>query len=173
MANGKSRYFALVSYLSVEQLASLFQQKSTSIRAWVAIDHDKDNKEPHRHAVIRTHSTWTAAQVQAWFKGYFVEGKEVNTFVEVVHDRSAICDYLTHENNPDKYRYDRGDIIDHGLDDILPSGESSDDTFEIVEKMLAGVSTREMVRLYGRDFLYHYGSYALVVERIRQEESAW
>ena len=170
MANGKTRYFAIVSYLTCEQLASILQTKSSSVRAWALINHDKDIKDPHRHVVIRTHSTWTPSQVGAWFKGYYNGEKEVNTFVEVVHDRTAICEYLTHENDPDKHHYDVSEIVDHGLADIMPSGESSDDTFEIVEKMLEGVSTRELVRLYGRDFLYHYGSYALVVERIRQEE---
>lgn len=170
-ARSKSRYFAGVTYLCMEDLIEALQGKATSIRAWAAIDHNKDNKEPHRHFILRTHSTWTPSAVCKWFpRNEDASGKEVNTMVEVVRDRQGIADYLTHENDEGKYHYDKSEIIDHGLADIVPSGTTNDDTFEIIEMMLQGVSTRELVRLYGRDFLYHFGAYKAVVEQIRSEE---
>lgn len=167
---GKARFFSLVSYLSTEQLAEIMQCKGTSIRAWAMIDHDKDAKEAHRHIVIRTNGSWKPTQVLKWFVGTDERGNACNTFIEVVHDRTAICEYLTHENDTDKHHYDQSEIIDHGLCDLLPSSECADDTFEIVEKMVQGVSVRELVRLYGRDFVYHYGNYVAVVNAIKEEE---
>lgn len=87
-----------------------------------------------------------------------------------MRDRTGIIDYLTHENEPDKHHYDKNDIIDGGLNDILPAGESSDDTYEIIEKLLEGYSIRELIRLYGRDFLYHLPAYMTAVDLIRDEE---
>lgn len=167
----KSRYFSGITYLSTTDLVKRLQEKGTSIRAYAVIDHNKDEKEPHRHFVIRTHSTWTPTAVLKWFPRPFdINGKEINTFIEIVHDRQGIVDYLTHKNELDKHHYDESEIIDHGLTDLVPQGETSDDTFEIIEMMLQGVPTRELVRLYGRDFLYHYGAYKAVADQIRAEE---
>ena len=170
--HGKARFFSGISYLPVDVLASIFLNKSTSIRSWVAIEHNKDDTTPHLHFVLRTTSSWTTFQIIKWFQGYTdSEGKEINTFVEIVHDRQAIIEYLTHENEIGKYHYSKADIIDHGLQDILPRDDSRDDSLEIIEDMLNGVPAREMCRRYGRDFIYHYASYATVTRVIQQEES--
>ena len=164
---GKGRFFALVTYRTdTEGLVDVLQRKRNSIRAYALIKHDKDDADAHHHAILRMHSTWTCPQVAKWF----ADDSGQNTFVQLVRDRTGIVEYLTHENEPDKHHYDKSDIIDGGLDDILPAGESSDDSFEIIEKMLAGYSIRELVRLYGRDFLYHYPCYEAVCNAIRHQE---
>ena len=163
----KARFFAAVTYRTdTEGLVKVLQSKGNSLRAYALIKHDKDEADAHHHMVLRTHSTWTCPQVAKWFANESGQ----NTFVQVVRDRTGIVEYLTHENEPDKHHYDKGDIIDGGLDEILPAGECSDDTFEIVEKMLAGYSIRELVRLYGRDFVYHYSSYAAICAAIKGQE---
>lgn len=165
----RGRFFAAVSYIAdTAELCDILQRKTNSIRAYALILHDKDEADLHHHMVIRTHSTWTCPQIAKWF----ADNKDgQNTLVQLVKDRSAIIDYLTHENDDDKHRYDKSDIIDGGIDDILPAGETSDDSFEIIEKLLAGTSVREMVRLYGREFVYHYGNYATIANAIREEEN--
>ena len=131
----KGRYFALVSYRTdTDGLVKSIEKKRNSIRAYALIKHDQDEADPHHHMVLRTHSTWSCPQVAKWF----ADDSGQNTFAQLVRDRTGIIDYLTHENEPDKHHYDKGDIIDGGLDDILPAGESSDDTYEIVEKLLEG-----------------------------------
>ena len=165
--SGKARFFALVTYRTdTEGLLKTLQSKGNSLRAYALIKHDKDEAQPHHHIVIRTHSTWTCPQISKWF----ADESGQNTFAQLVRDRTGIVDYLTHENEPDKYHYDQGDIIDGGLSEILPAGEASDDSFEIIEKMLAGYSIRELVRLYGRDFLYHFTCYEAVCNAIRNQE---
>lgn len=171
-ATSKSRYFAIVSYIpDTGNIIQIIQSKSKSIRSYAVIKHDKDGGELHHHIVIRTHSTWTPTQITKWFSGHKDEnGKDINNFVQTVIDRTAIIQYLTHENETDKYHYEQSEIIDCGISDILPSGESNDDAFEIIEMLERGTSIREMCRLYGREFIYHYANYMLVIEKIRDEE---
>ena len=166
----RSRFFSAVTYITdTAELIDILQRKANSIRAYAVMLHDKDEVDPHHHMVIRTHSTWTCTQISKWF----ADNKNAqNTLVQTVKDRSAIIAYLTHENEENKFHYDKSDIIDGGIDDILPAGETSDDSFEIIEKLLAGTSVREMVRLYGREFVYHYGNYSTIANVIREEENA-
>ena len=165
----KSRFFACVSYITdTEKILTIMQGKQSSIRAYAVIKHDKDKGDLHHHMVIRTHSNWTCQQVAKWFKP---NGEEQNTFAQPVIDRNGIIEYLTHENEDDtKAKYDKADIIDGGLDDLLPQEDCADNAFEIINAMLNGMSLRELVRLYGRDFVYHYGSYRLLAEDIRDRE---
>lgn len=166
--SAKGRYFALVSYRQdTAGLVQAIEKKRNSVRAYAIIKHDRDEADPHHHMVLRTHSTWNCPQVAKWF----ADDSGQNTFAQIVRDRTGIIDYLTHENEPDKHHYDKSDIIDGGLDDILPAGEASDDTFEILDKLLEGCSIREMVRLYGRDFLYHLPAYMNAVNLIREQEN--
>ena len=106
----RGRFFAAVSYIpETAEILELLQRKTNSIRAYALILHDKDETDPHHHLVIRTHSAWTCPQIAKWF----ADNKNgQNTLVEFVKDRTAIIDYLTHENNDDKHRYDKNDIID-------------------------------------------------------------
>lgn len=167
----KTRFFACVSYIpDTEKIIDVLQKKQNAIRAYAVIKHDKDTTDPHHHLVIRTHSTWSCPQVAKWFK---TEGIEQNTFTQPVIDRNGIIEYLTHENEDDtKAKYDKSDIIDGGLDDLLPQEDSADNSYEIITALINGTSIREMVRLYGRDFVYHYGSYRLIAEDVKNEEKA-
>lgn len=168
--NTRSRFFALVTYrTNTEGLVQTLEGRMNSIRAYALIKHDRDETDPHHHMVLRTHCAWTCPQVAKWF----VDDSGQNTFAQIVHDRQGIIDYLTHENEHaeiGKHHYDKSEIIDGGLCDILPAGDSSDDSWEILQSMLDGRSTRELCRMYGRDFIYHYSSYAMVAEVIRNEE---
>ncbi len=169
----KGRFFSLVSYQdNTSEILNTLTFKESSLRAYAVIKHDKDNAPVHHHIVLRTNSSWTVESVRKWFSGYVdAKGEMISTLGQLVRDRSAIIDYLTHENETDKYHYDKSDIIDGGLYDILPLDNSVDDSFEIISKMLDGCSTRELVRLYGRDFVYHYGSYQAIVMSIQREEN--
>ncbi len=167
MSAKKSRFFACVSYITdTDIILNCIQLKSNSVRSFAVIKHDKDDADTHHHMVIRTNSTWTCPQVAKWFK----DENGQNTFVQPVIDRNGIIEYLTHENEENKYKYDKADIIDGGLEDLLPKCDCTDDSFEIIDQMLRGVPTRELVRLYGRDFIYHFGSYQVIVQAIKEEE---
>lgn len=161
------RYFALVSYRTdTDGLIQTIEKKRNSVRAYALIKHDQDEADTHHHIVLRTNTTWTCPAIAKWF----ADDSGQNTFAQIVRDRTGIIDYLTHENEPDKHHYDKNDIIDGGLSDILPAEDSSDDSYEIIEKLLEGYPIRELIRLYGRDFLYHLPAYMTAVNLIRDEE---
>ncbi len=170
MAKGekKARFFACVSYIAdTDAIINIINSKRTSIRAYALIKHDKDETGVHHHIVLRTHSTWSCTSVAKWFK----QGTDQNTLCQFVIDRNGIIEYLTHENEGnEKHKYDQSEIIDGGICDILPKGQADDFCAEIVDKLLEGVSVRELVHLYGRDFVYHYPQYVALIEAIKYEE---
>ena len=170
MAEKRSRYFGVVTYVAdTDRVIKMLGNKRTSIRAYALIKHDRDSTDTHHHIVIRTHNTWTCAAVCKWFKD--LETGQ-NTFAEFVHDREAILDYLTHENEggEGKYIYQRSDIVDGGIVDLLPREDTVDDGMNIIEDILAGYSTRELCKRYGREFIYRFASYKAVADKIMQEE---
>ncbi len=170
MAEKRSRFFSLVTYIAdTGRVLEMLGNKRTSIRAYALIKHDKDSTDPHHHIVIRTHSAWTCPAVCKWFKDT-VTGQ--NTFAEFIHDREAVLDYLTHENerSEGKHIYNKADIIDGGMADLLPREDTADDGMNIVEDILSGYSTREMCKRYGREFIYRFAAYKAVAEQIREEE---
>lgn len=161
----KARFFSLVTYLSEEEIVSVLNNHSSSVVAYAYIYHDRDNVEPHYHLVLRLSSSWTSSAVLKWFKGF-----PQNSFIQIVHDRSAIVQYLTHENESDKFHYSQSDIVDAGLSDICSSSEADNLGLDIVEDIVSGVPTRELVRRYGRDFIIHSASYFVISDMIMKEE---
>ena len=163
----KGRHFSIVTYIEdTAELLGILRKKTNSIRAYALIKHDKDEADPHHHIVLRTHSSWTCAAVSKWFKDNI---KKQNTLVQFTLDPEGIIDYLTHEDEEDGHHYDKADIIDGGLSDLIPREDARDDTQDIIEDMLAKVPTIEMVKKYGRDFIYHIKHYQKVVELIEEE----
>ena len=86
----------------------------------------------------------------------------------------ALKEYLTHSDEESiaegKHQYSPDEIHDYGLWDMVDRKESYDDSLEIVNKIILGVSYRELVRQYGRKFLYHWDKYADIAEKVYQDE---
>lgn len=145
------------------------------VRAFAYIQHDKDDAEAHIHLLMRTYDSWSDTQIAKWFKGRKdAKGEECNTFVEVANDLYALKEYITHSDQESiengKYQYNESDIKDFGLWDIVDKKETYDDTMEIVNMILRGVSQRELLKRYGRKYLYHMIDFLNVASEIRQEE---
>ena len=175
-STNKVRAFSCITYLTEKQINEVIGLHNRSIRSWAYILHDKDKTVTHYHLVFRTFDAWTCAQVEKWFKGFTDEhGEAVNTLVERAKDLHALGDYLTH-SDPDsieagKYRYNKTDIKSNGLFDLVPTKDAVDDTFEMLEHMVNGASTRWMVRRYGKAYVYHYSQFQAVADAIRLEDS--
>ncbi len=171
----KTRFFSLMTYADEKQLQKVMMKHIKSIRAYCYILHDKDENEPHHHVVLRTHSTWSSFQLRKWFSGLTdKEKKPINTFCEPANDLVALKEYLTHSDDESrtkgKYQYSASDIRDYGIWDLIPKNDSYDSSYEIINKILVGTSYRELVRQYGRSFLYHWDKFADMAAEIRQEE---
>lgn len=171
----QTRYFSGVTYATENQLKKVLKNHISSVRAFCYILHDKDEAEPHTHFIIRTHSTWYPSQVERWFSGLKDQKKQpVNTFCEPANDLSALDQYLTHSDDESiskgKHQYDRSEIRDFGLRDIIPKGNSYDSSYEVINDILSGVSFRKLIIKYGRDFVYHWQSYCDLAQEIRNQE---
>lgn len=175
--NEFSRYFSGISYLPSEIVNRVLVDKTKSIRSFAFILHDKDLdddgnlKIAHVHFVIRTYSSWSCEQISKWFKGFNdEEGKPINTLVQIAHDVGSCLEYLTHDGIDGKYHYQRDEIHSFNVSDLQVKRDSKDDSLEICEAIIRGVSTRELVKRYGRDFIYHRKAYQEVCFDISIEE---
>ena len=173
--HSRSRYFCIVTYASEKQLRKVIRNHISSVRAFCYILHDKDEATPHHHILLRTHSAWTPKQIARWFEGLIdAEKKNVNTFAEVAHDMEAQKDYIVHADpksiEEGKHPYSMTDVKSYGFDDLAEKKNAHDVTYEILEKVINGAPLRDLVRYYGRDFLYHYSHYIEVADLIRQRD---
>lgn len=171
----KVRAFSVMTYCTKQQIAEVLGSHNSSIRAYAYIHHDKDEAEPHYHVVFRTFDAWSIPQIEKWWKGFTDEkGEPTNTFVQRATDLHALHEYLTHSDaeskDQGKHQYSPSDIISNGLFDLVPKKDAVDDTYEMLEHMMNGASTKWMVRRYGRAFVYHYSQFIAVKEAMQQDE---
>lgn len=97
--------------MSIDEIVSTINKHKT-IKEWAYIIHDKDTSkdgtpvEPHIHLYLNFgRSGATFDTVAKWFK-------DEPQYVDKVHGRkSDILMYLTHLNAPEKYQYEKTDVI--------------------------------------------------------------
>lgn len=168
------RAFSVMTYHSTADMQELLWKHNQSVRAYAYILHDKDETCPHIHLILRTYDAWSSTQISKWFDVYkAVDGQ--NTLVEPANDLTALGKYLTHGDPTSiaegKHRYSPSEIVDGGLFASIEKHDSVDNTYEIINAINAGVSTKQLVRLYGRQLIYHYSQFMQVAEAIRHEEA--
>ncbi len=171
----KSRFFSLTTYATEKQIQKVIGDHVSSLRALCYILHDKDESEPHYHILLRTHSTWTAVQIAKWFADLKdKEKKPINTFCETANDMEALKRYIIHDTEEareaGKHLYSINDIKDFGMCDLSERKDCYDSSYEILMKVLAGANPRDLVRFYGRDYLYHLNAYHECADKIRELE---
>lgn len=171
----KGRYHLIMTYASEKQIQDVVLAHQSSIRAWSYIYHDKDEAKPHYHVIIRTYSTWYNTAIEKWFKGLKDKsGEYINTFCEKANDLVALEQYLTHDDfesqQKGKHRYPKSAIRDYGLWDIVPCKDSFDDSYDVINDIISGMTVRDLVRRYGRDYVYHRFAYEEIADKIITED---
>ena len=171
----KSRFFSLTTYATEKQIQKVVGDHVSSICSFCYILHDQDESEPHFHILMRTHSTWTPAQLARWFSDLKdKEKKPINTFCETANDMESLKRYIIHDTEEarqaGKHQYSLDDIKDFGMSDLSERKDSYDSSYEILLRVLDGANPRDLVRYYGRDYLYHYNCYHEVADKIRNVE---
>lgn len=151
------------------------QAHNKQIRGYAYIYHDKDEAEKHYHLLIRTYDAWTTEQIAKWFSLCKDEnGEYVNTLNEPITDILAIRNYLTHMDadsiKAGKHQYDESEIIDRNLLRTIEKKDSHDFTYQIILLMEAKTPLRDLLRIYGKDFLYHYRQYKEFLEDMQEQE---
>lgn len=169
----RPRYHAFMTYATIEQINRVIYDHQSSIVSYAYICHDQDQTDIHYHLIIRTYDGWSPAQINKWFSFVKLETGQ-NTFNEELGDLKAFELYLTHKDaksvEQGKHQYDKSLIKDFGLLSTSTVHESYDDTYEIVLAMMAGMRTRDLVRRYGKKFIYHFSQFTAVKEAIDSED---
>ena len=172
-STSRPRYHAFMTYATIEQINRVIYDHQSSIVSYAYICHDQDETDTHYHLIVRTYDGWSSSQILKWFS-FVKKETEQNTFVEELGDLKAFATYLTHTDaksiEQGKHPYDKSLIKDFGLLSTDTTHESYDDTYEIVLAMMAGMRTRDLVRRYGKKFIYHFSQFIAVKEAIDAED---
>ena len=178
---GRGRKFSCITYLTEIQLQSRLADHKDQIRVYAYAYHDKDVredgtiKEPHCHIVFVTYSAHSLSAVRRWFKGVDASGKDITTTAQICSDVYSMYDYLTHSTSEaiagGKYRYDNSIIVTNDKDGYFQASQSSDyDNLTLAAEMiLQGRYLRDVMRVFGRDFIIHYSSIEKLVFRILEQ----
>lgn len=174
----QDRNFSCVSYLSLEQLHDVLNRKSNQIKHYAYILHDMDKeadgspKQPHFHIIVCLVHSVNLTTFINWWSGYYdSDGMAVNTLVQCVGSVSLCYRYLTHKDDPDKYQYN--DVLITASDPSYFEDErlcEADPVWALVDMILSGKSLREVARIGGRDFIYHYSAIRVLIDDIREQE---
>lgn len=182
----RSRYFSLVTYLSEDQIKATMEHYKDYIDSALYILHDKDIvqktddtqgdllKEAHTHILMRSYEATTASAVKKWFMRFRFSDENglINTMVEICDSVGSARDYLTHKNDPDKYQYSTADVLEfgRGWECFNHASRCVDDCIDIIDRISEGASLRQLVREYGRDFVYHFNQYERMASFIQHQE---
>lgn len=171
----KSRYISLITYASPKQVKAKMVEKVDQLRGYAYILHDQDEAEPHIHLVVSLYEARTPTAIKNWFKGLKdKKGEYVNTMGEVVGDLEALEDYLCHHDidsqNQGKHWYPREAIVDMGLFSARPKHYGTDSTYDIINDIIVGTPLRELIRRYGREFVYRWTQFIDLAGEIRAQE---
>lgn len=173
MASKELRRICGITYLSEKQLINLIESKS-AIRRFAYIYHDKDIytaddtddekkigtlKEPHYHFIFCLRYPYKEFSLRNWFKGFYDDkGESINTRIEKNTSPHQYYRYFYHLDNPDKFQYPLNSAKSDDSSYFKIDNELADDSaFSALEMMLEGFTVYEIAKIYGKDFIYHYG----------------
>lgn len=178
MGNFRSRNFSLISYIDNEDKLKNILFSKTNIAYYAYIYHDKDiyedgtPKEPHFHIALILRCARDIDCVCNYFRVEDKNGLKVNCLGQITHSNKDICVYFTHINEPDKYQYDFNDVKSNNVNKFLIDNQE-DVCILIIDDILKGVTTYEMVKRYGKEFVYRYNNYkAIVTDIIIEKENS-
>lgn len=165
----KARQFALISYLDESCIQYCLQKNLSRVRHWAYILHDKDvkddgtPKEPHYHVLVWTVAPTTIAAVRRWFE---IPGVEANTLGQVAGSGQEIVDYMTHENDSDKFHYPQTAVVSDDWQWFKSKSEQNT-SVQLLDDLLRGVSYYDLCKVYGREFIINRHRYEEMAEIIR------
>lgn len=142
--------------------------------------HDKDVnddgtlKKVHIHCILRFSRQYSCSRIMVMFGD-----KMARPFVCLDSEICRYYDYLTHEDETDKYHYPKEQII---MDDsaywereynnhIRDPTDGENVAEQIINDIIATVPAREMVKKYGREVVINYKRYRDFAGMVYYEET--
>lgn len=163
----KGRTHGLILY-SKKQLEKGLTEYIEHIKNYVYIFHqaEEEQKKEHIHLLIRLKNTYAIKTVVKWFSTDTDNAKD-----EVIEQPRQFVKYMLHQTEKSiedgKIKYDESELKSDNLDYWLKADQ---DTMKlIIEDLLDGLTTWDMVNKYGRDFIIHYKNIMMVVKQIQVE----
>lgn len=150
-----------------EKLSLLFQ----SAEHWAYVWHDKDDKAPHCHFIVRFKYNKTPTAFARILRG--IDPKQ-NWHFSALRDKYHAFDYLHHRDEKSieqsKAHYSEGEVLTDDIAYFTRGGQSSRDNqafyLDLVEHNLSHV---EMAKKYGRDYLKNLARYDEAKEILQAE----
>lgn len=170
--NIRSRNWCIITY-EYPDICLEYLLKSCRYYAYIRHDLDlKDDgvtfKEPHYHVIVCLRNARTFSSMSKCSQGL------QNIFVEPCNNLASSFAYLTHKNDPDKFPY-RPELIESNnlswFYSLTPDFNESDISLTIIDDIISKKPVRELVRLYGRDFIIHYKQYFAIASLVSEEDS--
>lgn len=170
--NPRRRNFALISYVSESELKDTLNCHSDDIKHYAYIKHDKDIEDnkpvtPHWHIILHFFNPHLMSAVKSWFKQFSTQ----NTLVQEVKDLGALVEYLTHEDNPEKYHYSKDDIKTDDRDWLFSCDDVSSTSYDIILSILNGLTYLELAKKYGREFIINHDKYLKFVGLVESQNT--
>ena len=102
----KAKLFEVILYPESYEVGTLSDKLAqiSSIKDWAYILHDKDDKKPHIHLVLRLKCANDSTYVAKWFN------VSENAIEKCKGRWSDMLKYLTHENVSEKYQYSQDEV---------------------------------------------------------------
>lgn len=175
----KARELNMIMYCSLDFAKERLNKKLSQIESFAIIEHNRDTdkdgniKQRHLHLFLRLKSSRIVNEIKAWFVQ--IDEKGLPTNVLASSTRGSALDsllYLTHKNAPNKYQYDESLIYKYNIDVNSIDDIPVDDTFNILSDYLNKTPLLQMVKKYGKDFLYHYNCYKDIASDMRIYETS-
>lgn len=161
-------------YATEDKLVSLLNLKLDKIKSYAYIYHDNDTLDTgkigkkHYHLYLELYGKRLLSSVGNWFASLPSDVGADNIRIEKVRSVLMCLRYLIHIDDEDKYQYDSSLVKSYRIDyeKQICCSSSTDGTYDILKDYLTGTPVIELVRKYGREFLYHYPSYKLVAQDV-------
>lgn len=174
-SNMRACYYDVVCYLDIDNIINIINTLNVYKYA-VSPLHDLDKKgngefkKPHYHLVLCFGTKKRGTSLVRLFN---------TTEIRVINNTAQLkgsFEYLTHNsyNCEKKVKYEKSKLITNDLSyfEQLDNALGVDNSFDIIDKIILGVSIRELVKCYGKDFVYHYNQYNAIAELIMEEDKA-
>lgn len=173
----RTRRFCISTYID-HNAVERYVRRSPWVQHFAMCTHTRDVKEDgspkdvHTHIILYTYNAHTASGIRKNFDTFSAElymGKQEqieHTLVQECHSVASQFRYLRHLDDPDKAQYEEIEVItdnDIYWKDLCRTNGMNDSSFnsglQMFDDILDGVSTREMIVRYGKEYIYHSHSF--------------
>lgn len=175
--NMRGNTFDIVTYLPLFYVKNLLKLQSTCCLRYILIEHNKVEdlydkerdylKKEHIHIVFMGHARRRASAICKLFN---------TTEVMRISDHNQLVGsvkYLTHDTakciKEGKVKYETSKLISDDFDyfdKLYYQQNVCDNSLDIIDRINLGIPYRELVAMFGRDFVYHYKTYEMLALEI-------